>query len=59
MAPSKDRLRFLGTSNISEKYRVTLTKDVVKTLEAEIGGKAMYYLNEAGDVIVKAEKRVL
>ena len=51
-------LKFLGASNISEKNRVTLTKDVVRILEAEIGGKVLYYLDDSGEIIIKASKKL-
>ena len=54
----KDGLRFIGSAKISENKRVTLIEDVVEILKAGPGDNVLYYLDDAGRVIIETAKRV-
>jgi|GEM_PF-5687131 hypothetical protein len=51
-------LRFIGSAKISENKRVTLIEDVAAVLKAEPGDNVLFYLDDAGRVIIESAKRV-
>jgi len=54
----KDGLRFIGSAKISDNKRVTLIEDVAAILGAGPGDNVLFFLDEAGRVVIDAAKRV-
>jgi hypothetical protein len=48
-----DNLKFLGSSKVSSKLRISVVQDVAKEMDLQDGDFIMFYKGKAGEIVIR------